>query len=204
MADDIIEFPGKSKPTSGSPPACLPLPVQHDIEQHRRALEPASREQAAVAIAPLLAVFGAPTGWEHGGAAAYLEALDDLPFAMLKQAVAAHIRSSKWFPKPVELRELCQEDLAYRREELGRAIRFSPPDPEAMRRAAEANERRFREAAEAREAIGYHPLQPLRLAEDLLDRPARPIAEVEAELRWFRLPDPDHPRVVEIMRKMGE
>ena len=38
----------------------------------------------------------------------YRQALDDLSEVELATAVAAHIRASKWFPKPAELRELAR------------------------------------------------------------------------------------------------
>jgi hypothetical protein len=87
-------------------------------------LQPATQQQIAAVLYGLLSVYGVPAGWDDAKSL-YLDALADLPFDLLQEAAAAHIRTSQWFPKPAQLRAFASEELSDRR--AARAIRAEPP-----------------------------------------------------------------------------
>jgi hypothetical protein len=60
--------------------------------------------------------------------AAYVEALIDVPIDELRLGVQRHIRLSKWFPKPAELRQAVDRELEARRPTTDiRASFHAPP-----------------------------------------------------------------------------
>lgn len=69
-----------------------------------------SAKAFAVIMKPLVDIYGEPRNWA-GGRDAYFQALRDIPERLLAHAVLHCIRTSAFFPKPVELRAAIAEEL---------------------------------------------------------------------------------------------
>jgi hypothetical protein len=70
-------------------------------------LAPASAKAIAVLLEPLCWVYGTPVNWENA-AGIYIDMLRQ-PETVIAEAVRQHIQTSRWFPKPAELLDLCKE-----------------------------------------------------------------------------------------------
>jgi len=84
-----------------------------------------------VILKPLIDLHGEPKNW-HDAAPLYIEALKDIPEAILAMAVRHAIAANPYFPKPAELRASVANELGEyrrRREEAWRASLPKPPEP---------------------------------------------------------------------------
>jgi hypothetical protein len=101
------------------------------LSERLEATRPASPQEIVVLLDGLCVVYGYPENFDRA-TAIYVDLLE-YPLDILKAAVAEHMRTSKWFPKPAELIVLCEPamfdrradvadaraDLAYVSQELG-------------------------------------------------------------------------------------
>lgn len=76
----------------------------------QESLKGSTKRDIAAALAMLIAVFGEPPNWEQAEKI-YFDLLRDIPPDVLEHAVRAHMRTSKWFPKPAELLLFAQVDI---------------------------------------------------------------------------------------------
>ena len=100
-------------------------------EPRSSGLRLATKQEIAVCLDMAIRVYGPPQGWDQVTAEIYLEALAELPTDMLIKATQGHIRESKWFPRPAELRGRVQEMLAERRESVvpeRKTMMLMPPE----------------------------------------------------------------------------
>ena len=70
-----------------------------------------SAKAFAVIMKPLIDLYGEPRSWAVGSRDVYFKALRDVPERLLAHAVMHCIRTSAFFPKPVELRAAIAEEL---------------------------------------------------------------------------------------------
>lgn len=127
------------------------LRCRERIDAAKAQLRPASRRQIAAQLEVLEAIYGPPAGLEQS-AGMYLELWSQLPPDVLSDAIKAHIRKSKFFPKPSEILELASEEMIFRREDVDYGCeqlarldepRDHPPPPteqELAERAAQVEE----------------------------------------------------------------
>jgi hypothetical protein len=119
--------------------ARLPAPLRTALEKARADLQPISPKALAVKLEQTLAIWPLPENFQQT-AQFYREALADVPADLVDKALS-HVRlTSKWFPKPAELREPIRDALAARRRILGEAqrdareyvppVKGAPPTPE--------------------------------------------------------------------------
>jgi hypothetical protein len=86
-------------------------------------LTPATKREIAVELEKLRAVFGYEAGAWETAAPLYLDALGDLPYDMLADAVSTSIRMASkgdFFPRPGALRALVADSLELRRDQARR------------------------------------------------------------------------------------
>jgi hypothetical protein len=118
------------------------------IEQCRYAVQlldaslvPCDPRKALVLLEQTLALYGVPDNWEDI-AEFYIEAIEDLPEDLLVRALK-HVRlTSKWFPKPSELRAPVGEDIARRagaRRRIGYMLEKQGPGRNSPRLVASAS-----------------------------------------------------------------
>ena len=102
----------------------LPVPasrleIEAAIARAKRALTPASPEQAAVLLEETLELYGAPKNWDQI-AQFYLEAVSDMPLDLIRETLKQVRLNCKFFPKPAEIREPIREEMARRKAALSR------------------------------------------------------------------------------------
>lgn len=133
---------------STSPEATLPAPrsANSAIARVEARLTPASPKEMALALNELLSVYGVPAGWDVG-ASVYRRLWANLPGDVLRDAIDRHLAESPWFPKPAEILERAQDEMAWRRKSLDHAA-LPIPAPAPVVRRITANE-----AAEAVKAF---------------------------------------------------
>lgn len=95
-------------------------------------LTPATRKECAACLDKAGRVFGYPQSWfcadgegDDITAGIWLDALADIPLDLLTDAVDRYINAvppNWWFPKPGELRALCDEELQARRADGQRRL----------------------------------------------------------------------------------
>ena len=89
-------------------------------------LQPATKREIAVELEKLRAVFGYEAGAWETAAPLYLDALADLPYDLLSDAVSQSIRMAgpdDHFPKPGQIRAMIREGLELRRDQAHRESR---------------------------------------------------------------------------------
>jgi hypothetical protein len=80
--------------------------IRDEIVEVENALKPATKDAAAVLLAPLSDLFAPPS---TQAAAIYLTTLSDMPAWALALAVDRCLRECRFFPAPAEIRERAQE-----------------------------------------------------------------------------------------------
>ena len=118
--------------------AMVPVPVSRkEVERllisFQRALKPASQDEILAALEPAILLFDQPAGWERQ-IDLYLSLLADLPADLLLAGVFEVMQTSKFFPKPSEIREAVKDELGRRRVTLAKLsvahLRAKDPEPE--------------------------------------------------------------------------
>jgi hypothetical protein len=107
---------------SGSSSPARTLSTQ--LSSLSESVKPASEEQVAVELEKLRAVFGYDMAAWRTAAGLYIEALRDLPYDLLREAVAVCIRTAgpgDHFPKPGAIRATVHDVLEVRKARLKRA-----------------------------------------------------------------------------------
>lgn len=84
------------------------------VAEVERSLEPAETAVVAGLLAETLLIFGTPPNWDKT-AKFYLEALEDVPGDLVRSALREVRLTSKFFPKPAELRKPIGEEFARRK-----------------------------------------------------------------------------------------
>lgn len=90
--------------------------MRQDLVSARYACEPASAEYVTNALGGFLPLYKADADWEEGVASIYLELLADLPADLLDLGLRRVGKTSKWRPKPSEIREAVSEEFWARRQ----------------------------------------------------------------------------------------
>lgn len=82
------------------------------LPELKSSLEPCTPHDVAKAIFPLFAIYGQPVAFETDDHATqemfwelWADALEGMPALAVKRAARIHLRTSKFFPKPSEIRE---------------------------------------------------------------------------------------------------
>lgn len=103
-------------------PARLPVPLQTALTAARSDLTPIDPKALAVMLKETLALWPLPAEFDTT-AKFYREALQDVPLDLVETALR-HVRlSSRFFPRPAEIRDAIRDELARRRMRLDRAER---------------------------------------------------------------------------------
>lgn len=94
----------------------LPAPLRTSLLEARKGLESINPKTLAVMLEETLALWPLPPNF---GVTAkfYREALEDVPADLVAKALKQIRLSSKFFPKPAEIRELIRDELTRRRRE---------------------------------------------------------------------------------------
>jgi hypothetical protein len=91
--------------------------LEAEVARWRAVLTPIDVRALAIALDATLALWPLPATWETIGAF-YLEALREFPAALVHKALRLARLNSKFFPRPVELREHISSDMADLRDRL--------------------------------------------------------------------------------------
>lgn len=90
--------------------------IEVDLTRAVHACEPVDGETLAASLAIFLLLWKADPDWENGLADVYLIALQDLPEDLLRSALERCAKTSKWRPKPAEIRDTIADEFAARRQ----------------------------------------------------------------------------------------
>lgn len=200
----VLQSVAEWDPAGERDPPGLDAEAMVEIE---RSLTPAPRHLAAEELASVLSFFDPPTGNVRAHTEACLNMLADVPLDIVRSAMMRVTAECTFTPKPAEIRKRVDAELGERKRLVIKA-RVAARMAECRRRERDTRETPTdEERARVSEAVSRLAQTRETIAKSRVEeRPARPereaLAIVAKETMAFRLPDPDDPRVVEIMARM--
>lgn len=173
------------------------------------ACAPAPRAVIATLVAKTLVLFDPPADPKAADARtrSIIEALEDIPLDIVQSTLKRVRMELTFFPRSAEVRERAMAELGERKQLATKARvaahmaaqrepapdREPPTDEDRVRVSAAVSQLVVTRTAIAGDRVAEKPIRPEREV----------FATVAKETKTFRLPDPDDPRVVAIMARMG-
>jgi hypothetical protein len=121
------------KPKSASSTGATHLPQQRLPAPISESSNKSNAELIAACLDKAGRVFGYPPGWDKISAGIWLDALDNIPPALVLEAVDRYIAAPsdkpRWFPQPGQLRALISDELRWLRHNEIPALEHQPSAP---------------------------------------------------------------------------
>lgn len=142
-------------------PAHLPAPLRTSLAEARKATKAVDPKALAVMLNETLALWPQPAEFQTT-AKFYREALADVPHELVEKALR-HVRlTSKFFPKPAEIREAIAKDLdalRKRRWELEKQAReWCPPETPVSKAERQKVGEMFARLSKCLKRMDTHPM----------------------------------------------